>query len=314
MIDTIKVSNLKKYYPVGDKAVKAIDGLSFTLQEKTTLGIVGESGCGKSTLAKCLMALEQVTDGTITIGGRDFSTLSSKELYKSIQMVFQNPLESLNPRKKAWEIIADPLLINENVTKSEAFDRACELMETVGLRREHAHKYPHMFSGGQRQRIGIARALILKPKVLILDEPVSALDVSVQAQVLNLLKDLQEEFNLTYIFISHDLSVVRYIADKVLVMYLGKVCEYGKSDVIFNNPHHPYTKTLLKSAHAVDNEVIKAFPPLKNVELPSPLNPPPGCNFHTRCPLAVEACKQVIPESRSIDHRDVFCHEVIARN
>lgn len=310
MIDTIKVSNLKKYYPVGDKAVKAIDGLSFTLQEKTTLGIVGESGCGKSTLAKCLMALEQVTDGTITIGGRDFSTLSSKELYKSIQMVFQNPLESLNPRKKAWEIIADPLLINENVTKSEAFDRACELMETVGLRREHAHKYPHMFSGGQRQRIGIARALILKPKVLILDEPVSALDVSVQAQVLNLLKDLQEEFNLTYIFISHDLSVVRYIADKVLVMYLGKVCEYGKSDVIFNNPHHPYTKTLLKSAHAVDNEVIKAFPPLKNVELPSPLNPPPGCNFHTRCPLAVENCKEVIPEYRSVDGRGIFCNEV----
>ncbi len=313
MINTMTVNNLKKHYPVGDKFVKAIDGLNFTLQERTTLGIVGESGCGKSTLAKCLMALEQLTDGSITIGGKDFSTLSSKELYKSIQMVFQNPLESLNPRKKAWEIIADPLLINEKVTKKEAFERACELMETVGLRRAHAHKYPHMFSGGQRQRIGIARALILKPKVLILDEPVSALDVSVQAQVLNLLKDLQEEFNLTYIFISHDLSVVRYIANKVLVMYLGKVCEYGKSDVIFNTPQHPYTKTLLKSAHAVENEVIKTFPPLKNVELPSPLDPPTGCNFHTRCPLAVEHCKSKIPECRHIDSRDVFCHEVIEK-
>ncbi|MEH0862696.1 ABC transporter ATP-binding protein [Halobacteriovorax sp. DPLXC-1] len=312
MIDTIKVTNLKKHYPVGDKTVKAVDGLSFNLQERSTLGIVGESGCGKSTLAKCLMGLESLSGGSITIAGKDFSQMSSKELYHNIQMVFQNPLESLNPRKKAWEIIADPLLINEKVTKKEAFKRACDLMETVGLRREHAHKYPHMFSGGQRQRIGIARALILKPKVLILDEPVSALDVSVQAQVLNLLRDLQKEFNLTYIFISHDLSVVRYIADKVLVMYLGKVCEYGKSDVIFETPHHPYTKTLLKSAHAVENEVIKAFPPLKDVELPSPLDPPSGCNFHTRCPLAVESCKSEIPECRDIDQRSVFCHEVIA--
>ncbi|WP_419173318.1 ABC transporter ATP-binding protein [Halobacteriovorax sp.] len=312
MIDTIKVTNLKKHYPVGDKTVKAVDGLSFNLQERSTLGIVGESGCGKSTLAKCLMGLESLSGGSITIAGKDFSQMSSKELYHNIQMVFQNPLESLNPRKKAWEVIADPLLINEKVTKKEAFKRACDLMETVGLRHEHAHKYPHMFSGGQRQRIGIARALILKPKVLILDEPVSALDVSVQAQVLNLLRDLQKEFNLTYIFISHDLSVVRYIADKVLVMYLGKVCEYGKSDVIFETPHHPYTKTLLKSAHAVENEVIKAFPPLKDVELPSPLDPPSGCNFHTRCPLAVETCKSKIPECRDIDQRSVFCHEVIA--
>lgn len=297
MQTVLEVTKLKKHYEIKktNKVVKALDDVSFTLKENMTIGIVGESGCGKSTLAKTLMGLETKTAGDIVFSGKSVDKMQLKERFQNIQMVFQDPMDSLNPRKKAWEIIADPLLINTKCSKEEAYNKACELMTTVGLRSDGAHKYPHMFSGGQRQRLGIARALILNPKILILDEPVSALDVSIQAQILNLLKELQRKIGLSYIFITHDLSVVNYIADEIVVMYLGKVCEYGKTNDIFNNPKHPYTKTLLKSAHASNNPEVINFPKLQDTELPSPLNPPTGCSFHTRCPLMKNECKGDIP-------------------
>ncbi len=307
-MNVLEVKNLKTFYPVkGNKFVKAINDLSFSLKENQTLGIVGESGCGKSTLAKTLMALEEKTSGEIIFGDKSDEQISLKQRYQYIQMVFQDPLDSLNPRKKAWQIITDPLVINTGATKEECLKKASELMELVGLRPEQIHKYPHMFSGGQRQRLGIARALVLSPKVLILDEPVSALDVSIQAQILNLLKKIQRELNLSYIFISHDLSVVNYIADETLVMYLGKISEYGDSEQIFNSPYHPYTKTLLKSAHISNDEEIKNFPKLKDTELPSPLNPPSGCFFHTRCPVAKDECSSSVPLLESKNSRSVSC-------
>ncbi len=308
--NSLLVQNLKKFYPVkgsSEKFVKALNDVSFTLPPNTTLGIVGESGCGKSTLAKTLMGLEEKTHGSISFNDNSFDNMSNKLKYETMQMVFQDPLDSLNPRKKAWEIIADPLLINSKVSKAEALKKAQELMAKVGLRPEQSHKYPHMFSGGQRQRLGIARALILNPKVLILDEPVSALDVSVQAQILNLLKELQKDLGLSYIFISHDLSVVNYMADDIMVMYLGRVAEYGNADKVFNNPYHPYTKTLLKSGHISQSEEIKSFPKLISSELPSPLNPPTGCAFHTRCPLAKDECHSILPEVESKNERSVSC-------
>lgn len=297
MQTVLEVLKLRKHYDIkkSKKVVKALDDVSFSLKENMTIGIVGESGCGKSTLAKTLMGLETKTEGDIVFSGKSVDQMKLKDRFKHIQMVFQDPMDSLNPRKKAWEIIADPLLINTKCSKEEAYNKACELMATVGLRAEGAHKYPHMFSGGQRQRLGIARALILNPKILILDEPVSALDVSIQAQILNLLKELQKKIGLSYIFITHDLSVVNYIADEILVMYLGKVCEYGKTEDIFKNPKHPYTKTLLKSAHASNNPEVLNFPKLQDTELPSPLNPPSGCSFHTRCPLVRDECMREIP-------------------
>lgn len=310
MNETLVVENLKKFYQVKgkDQLVKALNNVSFALAPRTTLGIVGESGCGKSTLAKTLMNLEKKTEGSISFSGKSFDDISDKERYQTMQMVFQDPLDSLNPRKKAWEIVADPLLINSKVSKAEALEKAKELMEKVGLRPEQAHKYPHMFSGGQRQRLGIARALILNPKVLILDEPVSALDVSVQAQILNLLKKLQREMGLSYIFISHDLSVVNYISDEIMVMYLGKVAEYGNAEKVFNQPYHPYTKTLLKSGHISKSEEIQNFPKLTSSELPSPLDPPSGCAFHTRCPLAIEECHKILPALEQKSERTVSCH------
>lgn len=310
MSNILEVRNLKTYYPVNKgphKVVKALNDISFALKPKTTLGIVGESGCGKSTLAKTLMGLEQRTDGEILFDGKGFDSFKSKERYQFMQMVFQDPLDSLNPRKKAWEIIADPLLINTKISKADALKKAQELMEIVGLRPEQAQKYPHMFSGGQRQRLGIARALVLNPKVLILDEPVSALDVSIQAQILNLLKKLQDDLGLSYIFITHDLSVVNYIADELLVMYLGKIAEYGDAKRVFQAPFHPYTKTLLKSAHISQSEEIKNFPKLISTELPSPLNPPAGCAFHTRCPKALDECHTILPPVEEKNQRLVSC-------
>ncbi|MES2856434.1 MAG: ATP-binding cassette domain-containing protein, partial [Bdellovibrionota bacterium] len=227
--------------------VKALDGVSFSLEQGKTLAIVGESGCGKSTLAKCLMLIESITAGDVSFEGKALSQTPAKDWRKQVQMIFQDPYSSLNPRKKCIDIIAEPLVIAGGLSKDEVRERARQMMAKVGLRPEFESRYPHMFSGGQRQRIGIARALMLRPKLLICDEPVSALDVSIQAQVLNLLMDLQDEFNLSYLFISHDLSVVRHIADHILVMYLGQVMEYGPRDNVFKNPKNPYTQALLTS-------------------------------------------------------------------
>lgn len=305
----IEVKNLGKHYKIKNfmgtgHIVKALDGVSFTLMKGQTLGIVGESGCGKSTLAKTLLGLEQRTFGEIAIDGKNIDQLHARDRHKTIQMVFQDPYSSLNPRKKCWQLIAEPLLINSDLSKYEVRSKVDAVMAQVGLRPEHAERYPHMMSGGQRQRIGIARALVLDPKVLILDEPVSALDVSIQAQVLNLLVELQNKLRLTYLFISHDLSVVNHICDQIAVMYLGKVVEMGSRDKIFNNPLHPYTKALMASSPSLHGKVEHT--PLKG-ELPSPLNPPPGCSFHKRCPVAVEDCRIKTPELRDKFQRQIAC-------
>ncbi|OUR96669.1 oligopeptide ABC transporter ATP-binding protein OppF [Halobacteriovorax marinus] len=309
----LEVKDLKKHYPVKKsyketKMVKALDGVSFSVAKQKTLGIVGESGCGKSTLAKSLMALEERSGGQINYEGSDMHSLNSKEFKSAIQMIFQDPYSSLNPRKKAWQLISEPLLINTDLSKKECFDRSVELMTKVGLRPEMAERYPHMFSGGQRQRLGIARALALHPKILICDEPVSALDVSIQAQVLNLLMELQDELGLTYLFISHDLHVVNHISDEILVMYLGKIVEYGTREKVFDQSLHPYTKALIASSPSVDSKGDKG-PPISG-ELPSPLNPPTGCAFHKRCPIATQRCSEVEPLLEEKNGRMVACLEV----
>ncbi|WP_127714169.1 ABC transporter ATP-binding protein [Halobacteriovorax sp. HLS] len=309
----LEVKDLKKHYPItkpfqDTKYVKALDGVSFSVSKKKTLGIVGESGCGKSTLAKTLMGLESKTDGSISFEQKDIFSLESKDFRKAIQMIFQDPYSSLNPRKKAWQLISEPLMINTELSKQECFNQAISLMEKVGLRKEMAERYPHMFSGGQRQRLGIARALALHPKVLICDEPVSALDVSIQAQVLNLLMQLQDELELTYLFISHDLHVVNHISDEILVMYLGKIVEYGPREKVFDNPIHPYTKALIASSPSVSVDKNKHEP--ITGELPSPLNPPTGCAFHKRCPIATQKCSQQTPPLESKEGRMTACFEV----
>lgn len=311
----LKTNILSKYYVSETmfkpkKTVKALDGVSLELKVGETLGLVGESGCGKSTLAKTIIGLEQKTKGSIFIQGREISTFSPKELSSYIQMIFQDPYNSLNPRKKAWQIVSDPLRVKNGGTELELKKKATELIERVGLRPELAERYPHMFSGGQRQRLGIARALITKPKVIICDEPVSALDVSVQAQVINLLKELQADLNLSYLFISHDLSVVRYIADKIAVMYLGKIVEQGSAQEIFNSPIHPYTKALINSAPDFNSELELSEIATISGELPSPLNPPNGCHFSNRCPLANEFCFKEYPMNRTLDDRIIACHLV----
>lgn len=308
-----KVNDLKKYYQTQSpfqekKIIKALNGVSFSLEYKKTLGLVGESGCGKSTLAKTLLQLEEITSGNISFEDKNIDDIKSKYYRSSVQMIFQDPYNSLNPRKQAWELISAPLLINTKLSKQERFHMATEMMEQVGLRKNLAHRYPHMFSGGQRQRLGIARALILKPKIIICDEPVSALDVSIQAQVLNLMIELQNKMNLTYLFISHDLSVVKHISDFIMVMYLGKIVEYGASEEVFNNPKHPYTKALLSSAPTTKQNAQEKIQ-LKG-EIPSPLSPPEGCSFHTRCPIATEECKQLDPKLKLIREVKVACHKV----
>ncbi|MCF6266350.1 MAG: dipeptide ABC transporter ATP-binding protein [Desulfuromusa sp.] len=292
--------------------VKALDGVSFQVEAGKTLAVVGESGCGKSTLARQVTMIERPTSGELKFDGFDLAKGSDHELkaaQQRVQMIFQNPYGSLNPRKKIGTIIGEPLAINSDLSKVEREKRIRNTMGKVGLRPEHYDRYPHMFSGGQRQRIAIARALMLEPKLVVADEPVSALDVSVQAQVLNLLMDLQEEMNLAFLFIAHDLSVVRYIADDVMVMYLGKVAEYGKSEQIFEQPRHPYTQALLASTPHLKAQNRKQRIILSG-ELPSPLSPPSGCVFHTRCPFAKAKCAEQVPEVEEFDGRLTSCLRV----
>ena len=317
--DTVLVAeDLKRYYEMsrgafrGHALLKAVDGVSFRLQKGKTLAVVGESGCGKSTLARLVTMIEEPTGGTLTVAGLPAigaSAETRKALRPKVQIVFQNPYSSLNPRQKIGEALEEPLLVNTGLAKKERRERAQGMLANVGLRPEHYDRYPHMFSGGQRQRIAIARALMLDPQILVLDEPVSALDVSIQAQVLNLLTDIIDRLDLAYLFISHDLSVVRHIADEVMVMYLGKAVEHGPRDEIFATPRHPYTRALLSATPIPDPARKKERIVLKG-ELPSPLDPPSGCPFHPRCPLAFERCPREMPLLLPAGKSLVACHAV----
>ena len=312
----IKARDLHKYYSIKSgylqpsKNLKALAGAGFDLYAGKTLAVVGESGCGKSTLARLLTMIEKPTSGQLRIDGIDVAKTTDKSIKKqlrqSIQMVFQDPFGSLNPRQKIGNIIQEPLTINTNLSTNERHQKVLEMMELVGLRKEHFQRYPHMFSGGQRQRVAIARALILKPKVVVLDEPVSALDVSIQAQVINLLIELQQELGLAYVFISHDLSVVRHIADEILVMYLGKPVEQGPSEVIFNNPKHPYTQALLSATPSTNINIKRQRIKLTG-ELPSPINPPTGCAFNPRCQHAHKSCKISEPIMETYGESQAAC-------
>lgn len=309
----LKADNLHKHYPVSQglgkaKAyVKALNGVSFELQAGKTLAVVGESGCGKSTLARQLTLIEEPTDGELFINDEattGYSRKALKELRTEIQMVFQNPYGSLNPRHTIGYQLTEPLDIHTKLSKDDKRDKINEMMRNVGLRPEHAGRYPHMFSGGQRQRIALARAMMLNPKIVVADEPTSALDVSIQAQVLNLFMDLQDEYRTAYVFISHNLSVVRHVADDVMVMYLGQAVEHGLKEAIYNAPKHPYTIALLAAAPTVNGH--KNDLTLQG-ELPSPLNPPSGCALHKRCPYAKQQCSEIEPQLREWDGRLVAC-------
>jgi dipeptide transport system ATP-binding protein len=296
----------------GRRTVTAVDGVSFSLEPGMTVAVVGESGCGKSSLARLACLLETPTDGALLIDGAPTIGASGKgllNLRRTVQMVFQNPYGSLNPRKTIGSILGEPLAIHGIGSKAERIGAARAILDKVGLRQDQLDRYPHMFSGGQRQRIAIARALMLRPRLVIADEPISALDVSVQAQILNLMMDLQDEFGLAYLFISHDLAVVRHIAASVLVMYLGRVVEQGPVGSIFDEPHHPYTQSLLQSTPSAHRSGTATR--LRG-EPPSPLAPPSGCAFHTRCPIATDLCAQSRPELRILGDALVACHHAAA--
>lgn len=290
--------------------LQALNGVSFELAAGQTLAVVGESGCGKSTLARALTLIEEPSAGSLQIAGREAAgadRAALKALRRDVQMVFQNPYASLNPRRKIGDQLAEPLLINTDLSRAERHRRVLAMLQQVGLRPEHYRRYPHMFSGGQRQRIAIARAMMLHPKVLVADEPTSALDVSIQAQVLNLFMDLQEEFATAYVFISHNLAVVRQIADRLLVMYLGRAMETGPAERIYQRPLHPYTQALLAATPRLHGEPQRARVRLAG-EPPNPLAPPAGCVFHPRCPYATERCRGEEPPLREVDGREVACH------
>lgn len=319
----LKVEGLKQYFPIKGgflgrtvNHVKAVDDISFHVNEGETVSLVGESGCGKSTTGRAILRLDKPTAGQVIFDGKDLLKLRRKEMRKKrkdLQIIFQDPYASINPRQTVTQILEEAMEIQNTVPKGERRQRAIELLETVGLQAYQADRYPHEFSGGQRQRIGIARALSLNPKLVICDEAVSALDVSIRAQVLNLLKKLQKEFQLTYLFISHDLGVVRHISDRIIVMYLGKIVEIADKRSLFENPQHPYTKALL-SAIPVPNPEVKKERIILKGDVPSPIDPPNGCRFHTRCPFVQERCKVEAPVLRTtatmLQTHQAACHYI----
>ena len=321
----ISIRNLKKYFSVKGGTLTAVDNISLDINEGETYGLVGESGCGKSTAGRTIVRIYEPTEGEMLFNGQDVYKLSKGELHgmrKNFQMIFQDPYASLNPRMTVLDIVAEPLDIHKAYkTQKERYDRVIELLELVGLNDEHANRFPHEFSGGQRQRIGIARALALNPKFIVCDEPISALDVSIQTQVINLLKSLQEKLGLTYLFIAHDLSMVRYISDKVAVMYLGHIMERSKTENIFDNPLHPYTKALLSAIPIPDPEIQQAKQRiLLSGDVPSPINPKEGCRFVERCSYAIDRCHketpqllEVVPEHFSACHRTIEIMEAKKR-
>jgi len=321
--ELLRVVDLVKHFPITRGiifqkqvgAVHAVDGVSFEIKKGETFGLVGESGCGKSTTGRTILQLYKPTSGKVYYGDVDLTTLPSEDMRKmrrKMQMIFQDPYASLNPRMTVGEIIGEPLIVHNLAKNSEIQDRVGRLLELVGLNPAYVNRYPHEFSGGQRQRIGVARALALQPELIICDEPISALDVSIQAQVVNLLEDLQDQFGLTYLFIAHDLSMVRHISDRVGVMYLGKIVELASRNDVYANPLHPYTKALLSAVPVADPLIEeKRERVILQGDVPSPVNPPSGCHFRTRCPLAIELCAQKEPEWREITPSHwVACHLV----
>lgn len=319
--ELVEIQNLKVYFPIrsgvvferhiGD--VKAVDDVSFSIKKGETLGLVGESGCGKTTLGRTILRLYDPTEGHIFFEGRDIAGLSGKELRatrRRMQMVFQDPYASLNPRQNVGNIVGEPLIVHGIARGAEVDERVRHLLDVVGLPSNAGNRYPHEFSGGQRQRIGLARSLALNPDLIVADEPVSALDVSIQAQIINLLEDLQKEFNLTLLFVAHDLAVVRHISDRIVVMYLGKVMEIAPAGLLYDQPLHPYTRSLLSAVPIPDPAVERTRERIfLRGDLPSPSNPPSGCRFHTRCPFAqIERCPDEVPELRLLQDHLVACH------
>jgi oligopeptide transport system ATP-binding protein len=312
MSNILEVKNVKKYFPIRKGLlmreagqVMAVDDVSFNIRKGETLGLVGESGCGKSTLGRTLIRLYEPTSGQIHFQGKDWCQVKGEELRrmrKNMQMIFQDPYSSLDPRMTVGQILSEPFQIHNLLEPAERKLRARQLLETVGMKASHLNRYPHEFSGGQKQRICIARALALEPSLIIADEPVSALDVSIQAQILNLMKDLQEKFNLTYLFISHDLSVIEHLCDRIAVMYLGKIVEIAPREQLYANPQHPYTQALIAAIPRIGEGKKKMRKSLSG-EVPSPINPPPGCPFHPRCPSKMDICAQKLPQLISYDKK-----------
>jgi len=309
----LEATNIVKHFPIKGgvfmkeiAAVKAVDGVSLTIDEGETVGLVGESGCGKTTFGRAILRLEEPTSGDIYFEGESILSYDKNKmqaLRENMQIIFQDPFSSLNPRKTVAHIIGEPLLVHGMRSRKKREEKVLELLRVVGLRKEHMRRYPHQFSGGQRQRIGVARALALHPKLIVCDEAVSALDVSIQAQVINLLKDLQDEFGLTYLFISHDLSVVEHVSDRVAVMYLGKIVEFAPSQALYRTPLHPYTQALLSAVPVPDPALKSNERIILKGDVPSPIDPPPGCSFHPRCLFAKDICSQREPEFREIRNK-----------